>query len=76
MTVDDTRFITKMLRGIRGDMSDVKDRMINMELRQTAMEHRLLGIDTHLAAVQQGVDGLSSDMRRVKQRLDLVDGHA
>lgn len=73
MTVEETRFITEMLRGIRGDVTDVKDRMLNMELRQTAMEHRLLGIDTHLAALQHGVDGLSADMRRVKQRLELVE---
>lgn len=76
MTVEETRFITEMLRGIRGDMSDVKERILNMELRQTAMEHRLLGIDTHLAALQHSVAGLSVDMRRVKQRLDLVDGEA
>ncbi len=76
MTVEETRFITEMLRGIRGDMSDVKDRILNMGLRQTAMEQRLLGIDTHLAALQNGVDGLSKDMRRVKQRLELVDGEA
>ncbi|MEN2785343.1 hypothetical protein ACFOKI_13015 [Sphingomonas qilianensis] len=76
MTVEETRFITEMLRGIRGDMGDVKDRLLNIELRQTAVEHRLLGIDTHLAALQHGIDGLSSDMRRVKQRLDLVDGVA
>ncbi|WP_277969936.1 hypothetical protein [Sphingomonas echinoides] len=76
MTVEETRFISEMLRGIRSDVSDVKDRMLNMELRQTAMEHRLLGIDTHLAALQHGVDGVSADMRRVKQRLELVDGVA
>ncbi|WP_242186454.1 hypothetical protein [Sphingomonas sp. CARO-RG-8B-R24-01] len=76
MTVEETRFISEMLRGIRSDVSDVKDRMLNMELRQTAMEHRLLGIDTHLAALQHGVDGVSADMRRVKQRLELVDGAA
>lgn len=74
MTVEETRFITDMLRAIRGDVSDVRDRMVNMELRQTAVEQQLLGVNTHLAALQHSVDGLSADMRRVKQRLDLVDG--
>ena len=73
MTIEETRFITDVLRGLRVDMSDIKERMINMELRQTAMEHRLAGIDTHLIALQHSAGGLSSDMRRVKQRLELVE---
>ena len=74
MTVEETRFISEMLRGIRADVSDVRVRMTGIELRQSAMEQRLLGIDTHLAALQHSVDGLSSDMRLVKRRLELVDG--
>ena len=73
MTVEETRFFTDMLRGIRADMSDVRIRLTGMELRQTAMEQRLAGMDTHLLALQHGIDHLSSDMRRVKQRLELVD---
>jgi hypothetical protein len=73
VTVEETRFITEMLKGIRGDMSDMRERMLNMELRQTAMEHRLAGIDTHLIALQHSATGLSNDMRRVKVRLDLVE---
>ena len=76
MTTEDTRFITEMLRGIRSDCSDIRVRVTGLELRQTAMEQRLLGIDTHLAALQHGVDHVSGDMRRVKQRLELVDGEA
>ncbi|WP_198352740.1 hypothetical protein [Sphingomonas sp. MA1305] len=74
MTVEQTHFITDMLRGIRQDVADVRTRMTGIELRQSAMEQRLLGIDTHLVAVQHGVDGMSADMRRVQQRLELVDG--
>jgi len=74
VTVEETRFITEMLRGIRQDVSDVRSGMTGIELRQSAMEQRLLGIDTHLAALQHSADGLSADMRRVKQRLELVDG--
>lgn len=74
MTVEETRFITEMLRGIRADMSDVRERMLNMELRQTAMEHRLHGIDTNLIALQHSVDGLGKRIARVERRLELVDG--
>lgn len=76
MTVEETRFITEMLRGIRQDVSDVLVRITGLELRQSAMGQRLLGIDTHLAALQHSVDGLTADMRRVTQRLELVDGEA
>ena len=58
------------------------------ELKRTAVQLKLFAdvvadgsyldvrVDDRLVAVQQGVDGLSSDMRRVKPRLDPVDGHA
>ena len=74
MTVEETRFITEMLRGVRQDVSDVRVRMTGIEVRQSVMEQRLLGIDTHLAALQHSADALSSDMRRVMQRLEQVDG--
>jgi len=73
MTVEETRFISEMLRAIRSDVGDVKSRMTSMALRQTSMVHRLLGIDTHLAAFQHDVTALGNDMRRVKQRLELVE---
>lgn len=76
VTVQETRFITEMLKAIRSDIGGLSDRVLNVELRQTAVERQLLGVNTHLAALQNGVDGLSRDMRRVKQRLELVDGEA
>ncbi len=76
VTVEETRFITEMLKAIRSDIAGLSDRVLNVELRQTAVEQQLLGVNTHLAALQNGVDGLSRDMRRVKQRLELVDGEA
>ena len=74
MTVEETRFITEMLKAIRADIASLSERMINVELRQTGVEQQLLGVNTHLTALHHGVDGLSADMRRVKQRLELVDG--
>jgi uncharacterized coiled-coil protein SlyX len=73
MTVEDTRFITEMLKAIRGDIAGLGDRMTNVELRQTAVEQQLLGVNTHLAALQHSVDGLSKGMRRVKARLELAE---
>ena len=73
MTVDGERFITELLRAIRSDIAGLADRMTNVELRQTAVEQQLLGVNTHLAALQHSVDGLSADMRQVKQRLELVE---
>jgi uncharacterized coiled-coil protein SlyX len=73
MTVEGERFITEMLKAIRGDIAGLSERMTNVELRQTAVEHRLLGIDTQLLAMQHSLDGLTADMRRVKQRLELVE---
>lgn len=73
MTVDGERFITEMLRAIRGEIGEIRTEQLNQSLRLTAVEQRLLGIDTHLAALQHSVDSLKGDMRRVKQRLELVE---
>lgn len=72
MTVEGERFITEMVRTIRGEIGEIRTEQLNQSLRLTGVEHRLLGIDTHLAALQHSVDSLKSDMRRVKQRLELV----
>jgi len=73
MTVEETRFISEMLRAIRSDVGDVKSRMTSMALWQTSMVHRLLGIDTRLAALQHDVTARGNDMRQVKQRRELVE---
>jgi hypothetical protein len=73
MTVEGERFITEMLKAIRGDIAGLSERVTNVELRQTAVEHRLLGIDTQLLAMQHSLDGLTADMRRVKHGLELVE---
>lgn len=73
MTVEETRFITDMLRAIRGDIAGLDRRLTNVELRQTGVEQQLLGVNTHLTAIQQRVDALANDMSRVKQRLELVE---
>ncbi len=73
MTVEETRFISEMLKAIRAELSDVRKEQINQGLRQTAVEQQLLGINTYLAALQHGLETVKSDMRRVKQRLELVE---
>ncbi len=73
MTVDGERFITEMLKAIRVEISELREEQLNQSLRLTAVDQRLLGIDTHLAALQHSVDTLKTDMRRVKQRLELVE---
>ncbi len=73
MTIEETRFITEMLQGIRSELRDLREEQLNQGMRLTAVEHRLLGIDTHMAALQHGVDSVKTDMRRVKQRLELVE---
>lgn len=73
VTVDGERFITEMLRAIRGEIGEIRTEQLNQSLRLTAVEQRLLGIDTHLATLQHSVDALKGDMRRVKQRLELVE---
>lgn len=73
MTVEGERFITELLKAIRVEVGEVRNDVLNLGLRMTAVEHRLLGIDTHLAALQHSADILSTDMRRVKQRLELVE---
>ena len=73
MTVEETRFITEMPQGMRSGLRDLRKEQLNQGLRMTAVGHRLFGIDTHLVALQHGVDSVKTDMRRVKQRLELVE---
>lgn len=73
MTVEESRFISEMLRAIREELGDVRKEQINQGLRQTAVEQQLLGINTYLAALQHGLETVKHDMRRVKQRLELVE---
>lgn len=73
MIVDDSCSNTEGLKAVRGDIAGPLDRMIDVEMRQTVVEQQLLGVNTHLAALQHSVDGLLHDMRGVKQRLELVE---
>jgi len=73
MTVDGERFITEMLRAMRAEMSEMRGELVNVALRQTALEQRMMGMDTHLIALQHGLDGVISAVRRIKGRLELVE---
>ena len=75
MSFGGERFITEMPRAMHSEMSARREDVLDLGLRMTAMEQRLLGIDTHMAALQHGAGGLTSGMRRVKERLELVDGN-
>jgi hypothetical protein len=72
MTVEGERFITQMLQAIRAEIGDMGRRMTSMELRQNASEHFEQGMMAHIASMHATLDELKSDVRRVKQRLELV----
>ena len=73
MTVEETRFISEIFKAIRSDVAGVADRVLSVELRQSGVEQQLLGVNTHLVALQHGLDSLSGDMWRANKRLELVD---
>ena len=74
MTEEREKFIAEMLQAIRRDISEMKNDITNLGLRQNATEHFEQGMMAHMAAMHSSVDTLTMDMRQVKARLELVTG--
>ena len=72
MTEEREKFSVEMLQAIRRDMSQVKDDVVNLALRQNASEHFEQGMMAHVASMHSSIDVLTQDMRQVKARLELV----
>ena len=72
MTEEREKFIVEMLQAMRRDMAQIKDDVVNLGLRQNASEHFEQGMMAHVASIHSSIDHLTSDMRQVKARLELV----
>lgn len=72
MTEEREKFIAEMLQSIRRDISEIKQDVVNLGLRQNATEHFEQGLLAHVASIHASIGELQSDMRQVKTRLELV----
>jgi predicted transcriptional regulator with HTH domain len=73
MTADTENMILELLRRIRSEVSDVKDRLTGIEMRMSGMEDHMRGTFTQIVSLQHEATKAGKDVATIKQRLDLVD---
>ena len=67
MTDEATSLVLEMLRHIRSQVDDVRERLI-------AVERRLTVIEGHMASLVLGQAGHNSEIDMIKSRLDRIEG--
>ncbi len=73
MTDDANNLILTQLRAIRDDISDVKNRLANIEATQATTLQHLGHMAGSIAQVQVGIDRQATRLGRIEDRLGLVD---
>lgn len=73
MTDDANNLILTQLRAIRDDISDVKNRLANIEASQATTLQHLGHMAGTIAQVQVGIDRQATRLGRIEDRLGLVD---
>ena len=73
MTDDANNLSLTQLRAIRDDISDVKNRLANIEATQATTLQHLGHMAESIAQVQVGIDRQATRLGRIEDRLGLVD---
>ena len=73
MTEDTNNLILPELRAIRDDISDVKNRLANIEATQATTLQHIGHMAGTIAQVQVGIDRQATRLSRIEDRLGLVD---
>ena len=73
MTDDTNNLVLTQLRAIRDDISDVKNRLANIEASQATTLQHLGHMASTIAQVQVGIDRQAARLGRIEDRLGLVD---
>ena len=73
MTDDANNLILTQLRAIRDDISDVKNRLANIEATQATTLQHIGHMAGTIAQVQVGIDRQATRLGRIEDRLGLVD---
>ena len=73
MTDDANNLILTQLSAMRDDISDVKNRLANIEATQATTLQHLGHMAGSIAQVQVGIDRQATRLGRIDDRLGLVD---
>jgi hypothetical protein len=61
------------LHVIRADVSDIKERMVSVELNLAALGQQVGALTTAVYSGKSALDGLRRRIERIERRLDLTD---
>ncbi len=76
MTEHVDSLVLELLRAIRADIADLKDRMTGVEIQLSAMGQQLAGLTTAVYSGKSDIDTLKRRVERLEQRLELRDAAA
>ena len=76
MTDNVESLVLELLRAIRADIADLKDRMTGVEIQLSAMGQQMAGLTTAVYSGKSDIDTLKRRVERLEQRLELRDAAA
>ena len=76
MTDNVENLVLELLRAIRADIADLKDRMTGVEIQLSAMGQQMAGLTTAVYSGKSDIDTLKRRVERLEQRLELRDAAA
>ena len=76
MTDNVENLVLELLRAIRADIADLKDRMTGVEIQLSAMGQQMAGLTTAIYSGKSDMDTLKRRVERLEQRLELRDAAA
>ena len=75
MTADIESLVLEHLCAIRGDISEMKQRLDRMDLRLSAIEQTLGSLYALSASDRETLQSVIKRVERIKRRLELSEGH-
>lgn len=75
MTAEVESLVLEHLRAIRGDISDIKQRLDRMDLRMSVMEQTLGGLYALSASDRETLQTVIHRVERIERRLELAESH-
>ena len=73
MTDNVENLVLELLRAIRADVADIKDRLTGVEIQVSALGQQLAGLTTAVYSGKSEMDTLKRRIEHVERRLDLRD---
>ena len=73
MTDNVENLVLELLRAIRADVADIKDRLTGVEIQVSALGQQLAGLTTAVYSGKSEIDTFRRRLEHVERRLDLRD---